>query len=165
MKAKNRVMGTAISSTMSGRPRMRSPLSANMTISVNSRPRIETPLRTGLRSSIAASPRRRTTRKRVATPAASGRPRYSTTLSNTTMASNETSPMSSRLYTGMSSIWMTELSATNTRAIGVLPLARYVKMMTIAMHGARPYRIRPVRSSGSATKMLARPSITNGAMR
>ena len=33
---------------------------------------------------------------------------------------------------------MTELRATNTRAIGVFPLARNVKMMTIAMQGARP---------------------------
>jgi hypothetical protein len=65
----------------------------------------------------------------------------------------------------MSSIWMTELSATNTRAIGVLPLARKVKMITIAMHGASPYRIRPVRSSGSATKTFARPNIRNGATR
>jgi len=34
-------------------------------------------------------------------------------------------------------IWATELSATKTRAMGVLPFARNVKMITIAMHGAR----------------------------
>ena len=62
-------------------------------------------------------------------------------------------------------IWATELRATKTSAIGVFPLARNVKMMTIAMHGARPYSTRPVCSSGSETKTFARPSITNGATR
>ncbi len=60
---------------------------------------------------------------------------------------------------------MTELSATKTSAMAALPRARYVKMMTIAMHGARPYRTRPVCSSGSLTKTLARASMTNGATR
>ena len=36
-------------------------------------------------------------------------------------------------------------------------------MMTIAMHGARPYRINPVRSSGSVMKRLASRSMKNGA--
>ena len=75
MATKKMVMGMAISSTMAGRSRMRSPLSENITMSVNSRPRIDIALRPGLSRSMAASPPRRTTNMRVSTPATKGRPR------------------------------------------------------------------------------------------
>ena len=52
----------AISTTMAGRCRIRSPLRANITMSVNSRPRIDIAVRPGLSRSMAASPPRRVTR-------------------------------------------------------------------------------------------------------
>ena len=75
MTPKKMVMGMAISTTMAGRSRMRSPLSENMTMSVKSRPMIDSAFKPGFRRSMAASPPRRTTAMRVSTPARSGSPR------------------------------------------------------------------------------------------